>query len=115
MFIARRCEKARGFTMIDPADILPPGLLELPPTPRSGEQLKLRSTWAHATSRLSDHAKVARSIRDAVEAIVGVQDEVLADMVLRHVRARLAPCAARTYALMHTHARALPSTRRADS
>lgn len=68
-------------------DRLPSGLLEWPAaTPRS-EQLQLRATWEHVTTKLRDRVKLASSVWAAVMSIEGVADEVLTDIILRHVRA----------------------------
>ena len=49
-------------------------------------QLSVRASWSHIASRLQDRTKVASTVRSAVAEIEGMPDEVLSDMVLRHVR-----------------------------
>ena len=63
-----------------------PGLLELPASETRRVQLSVRASWSHIASRLQDRTKVASTVRSAVAEIEGVPDEVLSDMVLRHVR-----------------------------
>ena len=62
-----------------------PGLLELPFSEERRVQLAVRATWGHVAERLSDRTKVEARVRSAVATIEGTADEVLADMVLRHV------------------------------
>ena len=67
--------------------VQPKGLLELPPSELRRVQLSVRAPWEHIAARLHDRSKVATTVRDAVASIEGTADEVLVDMVLRHVRA----------------------------
>ena len=64
-----------------------PGLLELPYDEDRRAKLAIRASWPIISQNLQNRAKVTTSIRNSVEKIEGTQDEVLADMVQRHVRA----------------------------
>ena len=67
----------------------PPGLLELPASEDRRAALAVRASWPLIARNLGDKPKVAVAVRERVEQIEGVTDEVITHMVLRHVRARM--------------------------
>ena len=94
-----------------------PGLLELPFDEYRRSALAVRASWAVISQNLENRTKLTSSIRSSVEKIEGVQDDVITDLVLRHVRdtaavrARRLPlcCVARLiYACMLTRTPAPP-------
>ena len=84
-----------------------PGLLELPASETRRVQLSVRASWSHIASRLQDHTKVASTVRSAVAEIEGVPDEVLSDMVLRHVRTPLSSFTTPSVDTRYVHAHLL--------
>ena len=61
---------------LDMVDMVPLGL----PT--------VRATWAHISSRLEDQPALRDHVRGSITTIEGVHDEVIEDMVARHVSCR---------------------------
>jgi hypothetical protein len=64
-----------------------PGALDWPMStdPEVAAKLQLRASWSHIIPKLDDRVQLANKLRAAVLATEGAHDEVIADMVLRHV------------------------------
>ena len=80
-----------------------PGLLTLPASLVS-DRLNVRAEWAHIETKLADRAHVESQVRKVVADIDGTPDDVIADMVIRHVRCShgLVQCT-RELSMLHTY------------
>ena len=67
------------------ADEFVPGLLALPASEERRAALAVRTTWAQVQPKIANHATIATRVHKAVFAQEGTTDEVLVDMVLRHL------------------------------
>lgn len=81
------CVHATPPSMAPSASGPSPGALDWPMStdPEVAAKLQLRASWSHIIPKLDDRVQLANKLRAAVLATEGAHDEVIADMVLRHV------------------------------
>jgi hypothetical protein len=64
-----------------------PGLLTLPAS-QVTDRLNVRADWTHIATKLADQLHLQAQVRKEVAEIEGGPDDVISDMVLRHVSCR---------------------------